>query len=338
MTELSEDARRDEEKIEGKFNEEGANGANEAVKVEKKAHRIRDEVFWTELEIRRLSNIVAESIHSKQYVGTGAEAIKERDIMRTYIDAMKRKSMRVLHRAELFVRSGQPSWPGIDSTIGDPVSLAEEYVKVVEDYMGVLSSEEERLRKEREEREGQDAAASPTKDRGADDDWEVADDVAYREALRRERDGDNQSTQTKRVELMGPDAEGLRQRKGVGAAESNGAGSNGTGEDKRYSKEDEEVIARHQPVQDELTNNLVDLVGQLKDSVTENKQILDADKEVVDAVEDAVDSNVDGLAKQQTGLGKFSQSSSTSWWMMLGAVLLIILVFLFVLLLLTVPM
>lgn len=323
---------------------------------EKRAHRVRDEVFWTELEIRRLSNFVAETIHSKRFIGDSQSAAEERQQMRIYIEAMKRKSMRVLHRAELFKKSGQPSWPGIDPTIGNPVSLAEDYVKVVENYMAVLSSEEERVRNAAlcdvaGLAEDGDADAEEDADAGADaganvdangsghygdDDWEAKDDVAYREALQRERDQkeEKETEQSKRNELMGGiDADGMRRRKGHAESDKQGGESKSS-----LNKEEEEIMARHQPVQDELTNNLADLVGQLKNSVVDNKERLDKDKKVVDEVEDAVDKNADGVSKQRSGLAKFENSSSTSWWLMIAAVAVILLVFMIVLFLLAVPM
>lgn len=303
--------------------------------VEKRTHRIRDEVFWTELEIRRLSNFVAETIHSKRFVGDSQSASEERQQMRIYIEAMKRKSMRVLHRAELFKKSGQPSWPGIDPTIANPVSLAEDYVKVVENYMAVLSSEEERARDAAScEVVAGDVAfvAGENGDGDEDeDDWQAKDDVAYREALEREQAEEKESEQSKRNELMGMDADGIRKRKGHAESDKRADGNG-------MSKEDEEILAKHQPIQDELTNNLVDLVGQLKDSAVDNKEKLDKDKKVVDEVEDAVDKNVDGVSKQRSGLLKFANSSSTSWWLMIAAVAVILLIFMIVLFLLAVPM
>lgn len=330
------------------------------VTSERPAPRIRDEVFWTELEIRRLSNIVAEAINSRRYVGTSLVAVEERQQMRVFIEAMKRKAMRVLHRAELFACSEHAAWPGIDATIADPVSLAEEYVRLVEDYLAEVSAEEERAHKEEQARvidtkgdmadadeedmegiikkpETMDAGTDTEKDKdrgkaNASDepqDWVVADDEAFQEALR-----EHKGTESKgRSDLLGVEGDGVRRRR-KGTSNK----SEGIAEGVSYSKDDEEEVARQQPVQAELTSNLIDLVGQLKQSVTENKQRLEQDKKVLDDTEMAVDKNVDSVTRQRNNLKAFSQSASTSWWVMLGAALVIILVFLFMVLLISVPL
>lgn len=312
--------------------------------------RTRDDVFWTELEIRRLSNLVAEAINSRRYIGTSLVAEEERQKMHVYIDAMKRKAMRVLHRAELFANSGLGAWPGIDATIADPVSLAEEYVRLVEDYLGVVSAEEDRSRKEQthyednpsqEVKHANDSAANtnnPTDSCTADEkaadineqrnksstdndpeEWEVADSVAYRDALYKHESTDGK----KRNQLLGQEPNEIRRRRG--------------NEKTELSRQDEDIMAKQRPVQDELTANLVDLVGQLKESVTANKQKLDVDKKVLDATEDAVDKNVNKLAKQRFDLKTFSRSSSMSWWLIVGIAVLVVLVFLFASMLVVMP-
>lgn len=289
----------------------------------------KDEIFWTELEIRRLGNLVAECIHARRYVGDSATAENERKQMRTYVEAMKRKSMRVLHRAELYLRSGHAAWPGIDSTIADPVSLAEEYVRVVENYEAVLSEEESRAREAKSKFGSISNENSALNDlKTEEDDWEAADSAAYREALERERTSAKNPSQ-ERQELIG-EAEGMRRRKSE--AESSNVGPS------NYSKEDEELMARHQPIQDELTSNLVNLVGQMKESISSNSDKLKKDSKVLAETEDAVDKNVAGIQKQRTDLNKFAQATSVSWWLMMGAALVIIVVFIFVLILLKVPL
>lgn len=296
--------------------------------------RERDEVFWTELEIRRLGNFVAECIHARRYVGDTSTAEEERLLMRKYIEAMKRKAMRVLHRAELHARSGHAAWPGIDPTITDPVSLAEEYVRVVENYEAVLSEEETRAKNAKAEA----LKSGPiSKDLPNDDDaisklekeaegWEEADDVAYREALQQEKER-NKSSEDARKELFSEE-EGVRRRKGTPGP------SNQTG---KYSKEDEELMSRHQPIQDELTSNLVDLVGQLKESITENKEKIEKDDEVLDETEEAVEKNLAGVGKQRGNLKQFTQSTSVSWWMIMIAAVVIVIVFMFLVILLKIP-
>eukprot|EP00177_Eucheuma_denticulatum_P000561 GFKZ01001006.1.p1 GENE.GFKZ01001006.1~~GFKZ01001006.1.p1 ORF type:complete len:357 (+),score=81.80 GFKZ01001006.1:127-1071(+) len=292
--------------------------------------RSRDEVFWTELEIRRLGNLVAECIHARRYVGETSNAIEERALMQSYIEAMKRKAMRVLHRAELYAKTGYAAWPGIDGTISDPVSLAEEYVRVVENYEGVLREEEARVRREREERsvheDGLKVEGMEVDGRVVEE-WEKADDVAYKEALKREVEM-TRSVEDNRNELLG--AEGVRRRK----AKAEGGDSAGG----RYSKEDEELMARHQPIQDELTSNLVDLVGQLKDSITENKEKIEKDRGIVDQTEDAVDKNLDKVKKQRGALAKYAKATSVSWWVILIAAIVIVLVFIIAFVLLKIPL
>lgn len=291
--------------------------------------RERDEVFWTELEIRRLGNLVAECIHARRYVGDSASAEDERKTMRDYIEAMKRKSMRVLHRAELYAKSGHASWPGIDPTITDPVSLAEEYVHVVENYEAVLREEESRAKIEKRRvagpGDGSEASNAVRKLANEEEDWEAADDVAYREALKREQEL-TKSAEENRKELFG-EGDGMRRRKG-GTGPSSAAS---------YSKEDEELMARHQPIQDELTSNLVGLVGQLKQSISANKEKLDKDKKVVDETEEAVDKNLTGTSRQRDELKKYSKSSSMSWWAMFVVALVMLVVFVLLAILVKIP-
>lgn len=303
--------------------------ANTGGNVEVSYLRERDELFWTELEIRRIGNLIAECIHARRYVGDTASAEGERKLMREYIEAMKRKSMRVLHRAELYAKSGHASWPGIDPTITDPVSLAEEYVRVVENYEAVLMEEESRAKlvKEKAVGPGDESRESEAVRKLAteDEDWEAADDVAYREALKREqvltRDADDA-----RKELLG-ESQGMRRRKGEAGPSSAAS----------YSKEDEELMARHQPIQDELTSNLVGLVGQLKQSISANKDKLEKDSIVLDETEEAVDKNLAGTSKQREELKTYSKSSSVSWWAMLVVALVMLVVFVLLVIVLKIP-
>lgn len=349
--------------------------------------RIRDDVFWTELEIRRLSNFVAEAIHSRRYVGDSLSATEERQQMRVYIDAMKRKAMRVLHRAESFAQSVGAAWPGIDRSIADPVSLADEYVRLVEDYLGVVNAEEERVRQENiaaaaaeaNNTNGSiDGVVGPDADESIED-WEMKDEIAYKKAIAESRQngdisqlsaettvgdrsvttstapsmdtttttGNNnapdqhqdghqeQRQQNRRDELLAGvttagdqsefDSEGIRRRRGTGSTGEDDGVSGRKRDDDAENMED--IMARHRPVQDELTSKLVDMVGQLKESVTANKALLDKDKRMMDDTEDAVDRNTAGLAQQRKRLGAFSQRESTSWWTMIIAALVIIIVF-----------
>lgn len=303
-------------------------------KVEVSYIRERDEVFWTELEIRRIGNLVAECIHARRYIGESDSAQAEKTLMRQYIEAMKRKSMRVLHRAELYARSGHASWPGIDPSITDPVSLADEYVRVVENYEAVLLEEESRTKRAREEAggfgDGSGESDAVRKLATEEDDWEAADDVAYREALKREQELTKKGEDA-RKDLLGADDEGIRRRKG-------GAGPSSANSAAAYSKEDEELMARHQPIQDELTSNLVGLVGQLKESISTNKERLEKDSKVLDETEDAVDKNLSGVTKQRSELKRFSKSSSMSWWAMLVVAVVMLVVFVLIFIMLKIPL
>lgn len=287
--------------------------------------RQRDEIFWTELEIRRLGNLVAECIHARRYIGETEAAHEERVLMRKYIDAMKRKAMRVLHRAELYAKSGYAAWPGIDSSITEPVSLAEEYVGVVENYEAVVMEEEGRVKRVMRELGGEIGEIGGDRlNIGNEEEWEVEDEVAYREAVKREV-AMTRNAENARDELLG---DGVRRRKtGVDASETAG-----------YSKEDEELMKKHQPVQDELTSNLVDLVGQLKQSITVNKEKLEKDVALIDQTEDALDRNLVGVDKQRTQLKKYSQSTAMSWWVIMIAAIVIVVVFVTVFILLKIPL
>ena len=296
---------------------------DEPVRVRKK-----DAIFWTELEIRRLGNLVAECIHARRYIGDTTEAEEERRLMRTYINAMKQKAMRVMHRAEQYSQRGLSAWPGIDSSITDPESLAEEYVRVVQNYEAVLTEEETRAREKRKEQEenGEEVGVEVVENEA--EDWEVADDIAYREAVEREMKGE-QEKEEMRNELLG-EAEGLRRRKGEEGDAIERLG--------KYSKEDEELMAKHQPVQDELTANLVELVGELKKSVQENNDILRKDVSVLDEAEDLVDKNVAGIDKQRKELQNYTKSASTSWWVLMIIAVIMTAVAVFVFILLKVPL
>lgn len=285
-------------------------------KTENNRGRKRDEVFWTELEIRRLGNIVAECIHARRYVGLSKEAHDERKRMRAYIDAMKRKSMRVLHKAELFAKSGYAAWPGIDPTITDPVSLAEEYVNVVQNYEAVLQEEESKAKSE-ENLSGIDQVPI------VEEDWEAADMVAYKEA-KKQAETSEDSNEKRRQDLLGLDAAGMRRRKNIDAS--------GAGTSSKLTKEEEEFMSKHQPIQDELTNNLVELVGNLKETISATQGTLDQDKQVIDETEDVVDKNLSGVTSQQQSLTAYANTTASWWWMIpLGVVMIIVFVIIFVL-------
>ncbi|CDF38073.1 unnamed protein product [Chondrus crispus] len=275
-----------------------------------------------------MGNLIAEGIQARRYVGDIASAEGERKLMREYIEAMKRKSMRVLHRAELYAKSGHASWPGIDPTITDPVSLAEEYVHVVENYEAVLMEEESRAKlvKEKVVGPGDDSREGEAVRKLAmeEEDWEAADDVSYRETLKREqvltRDADDA-----RKELLG-ESQGMRRRKGGGRTV---VGS--------IVLQDEEFMARHQPIEVELTSNLVGLVGQLKQSILANKGKLEKDSIVLDETEEVVYKNLAGTSKQREELKTYSNSFSISWWAMLVVALVMLFIFVLLVIVLKIP-
>lgn len=332
----------------------------ETVTVQPRAGRVeRDEVYWTELELRRLGNVVAEMVQARRFSGDSSAAEAERALMRKHLDAMRRKAVRVLHRAELHMNAGQTSWPGLDKNLTQPVNLAEEYVRTVTNYLDVLEEEEERA----ERAAGQDVdiggvraaakakakavAAAGADTAGARDGTERTleeftaglgdasdggmEDISCREALAREAAN---GSKERRDELVG--AGSLRRRKGgdgAGASDGNAA-SSVIG---KYSKEDEQLMARHQPVQDQLTNDLVELVGRLKGNLTEINAKIREDGDVIDETEDAVDKNLSGISKTREKLAGFTRSTSMSWWMIWALLVAVVLTFLAVFVLTKIP-
>jgi Membrane fusion protein Use1 len=319
----------------------------------------RDEIFWTELEFRRLGNIVAEMIHARRYVGSRSSDVNrvnsdparaERILLRKRIDSMRRKALRILCRAELYADSGLTTWPGLDKDLTEPVSLAEEYVRTVSNYDAVLLEEEEMA--ERAMDEVDIGGAEPKVDpfdherktgfdgrRGSTHDIEIErtvksatgtishadhDDISYRDAIAREaRAGDR----PERDQLL---SGGLRKRR---EAEAGHAGSaSGV-----FSATDEELMARHQPIEDQLTSEMIDLVGRLKENVTEINAKIVQDGTVVDETEDAVDKNLSSIGKQRTKLATYTRSNFRSWWSIWLLVITIVIVFATLLILIKIP-
>ena len=266
--------------------------------------RKKDELWWTELELRRLGNAVAEMLNSKRY----ARDAEERRELRTYLDAMKRKSLRVLHRAEQVGDGSDSAWRGLETTIDDPLSLAEEYVRIVEHYEMEFTAASEA--------NGWGATLpndAPEEEwvRSHEDEWEKQDAEMYKAAVEREKKFDEVEG---RKALLGdaPSSE-LRQRRG------------------KLSQAEEELLARHQPVQDQLTAQLADAVGKLKGSVSRIGEQIKNDNVVVDETTDAVDANLDGIKRQRAQLAKLERSSSVSWWMLIIIVLFALFAIAFVL-------
>lgn len=356
----------------GPVNPENPNEANDEPLTSpiQKSPRQRDPIFWTELELRRLSNLVASCIHSSRYVGNSKDAREERRKMRTWIDAMKRKAMRILHRAETLASSNASGtggfsvfgtfgnsalpmsvkWPGIDPTITDPVALGEEYVRLVEDYYAVLATEEEQadaepgedveLKQANETSVAKQAQGNNADDGGGSshdganrgdeiDDWEREDDIAYRQAIQRERDSEGDvSNGDAREKLLGdgPLGDGVRRRRGLNDATESTQKSEQT--------QDETLKSDERMVHEDLTSNLVNLVGQLRESVTANQQKLDNDNHVLEETENSVDRNLSSLGAQSKRLQRFTQYSASSTLWVYIAIAFIVLMFIIVLLIL----
>ena len=294
------------------------------------AHQERDEVFWTELEIRRIGNVVAEGIHAKRYVGKSSAAVEERKRIRKYIDAMRKKCLRVLHRAELVASIPGTAWPGLDPAITDPVSLAEQYVRAVENYESAFLEEEQ---KSRQENPTTDSFLKSTVN-GIDyeDAWEKADEISYREALERDKKF-RKSEEVERKELLGETDGGLRRRRNV-----DGRSAADTSDiTETFSKADEELMAKHQPIEDQLTSDLIEMVGRLKGSVSSINEKINNDNKVIDETEDAVDKNLAGISRQQENLLQYSQSTSLSWKFLITLIGIVLSVFLVVFLVISVP-
>lgn len=271
--------------------------------------RKRDEVYWSELEIRRLNNVIARALNSRTYMGNNDDATNERKRLREYVDAMRRKALRVLHRAEMFAEGNSSQWPGLHA-VSDAVSIAEEYVRMVEKYECALTEEEHNVREL------------------GDDEWEKEDELQYRQAVQREKEREN-IAEKERMELMAGKDESVLRRRNVA--------STGQRSTAKLSKEDEELMKKHQPVQDQLTSDLIDMVGRLKGSVSSINEKILSDNAVIDDTEDAVDSNVTAISKQQQELTKYTKSTSMSWWLLALLIVVVLAVFFFVILLLRLP-
>jgi hypothetical protein len=313
------------------------------------AHVEQDEVYWTELEFRRLGNMVAEMIQARRYTGDRAAARAERALMRTRVNAMRRKALRVLVRAELYAKSSHRAWPGLDPSLTEPVSLAEEYVRTVSNYDAVLTEEEDRaLHALRDDfdiggvRAAADARAEVGHyvhaDVGVGDDDKNGDragmdgllgrkgieDISYREALA--RDAAERTDADKRSELLG----GQQGSPSKGPQETPGPTS-------RYYGTDETLMAAHLPVQDQLTSDLIDLVGRLKGSMTEINTRIVQDGQIIDETENAVDKNISAIGKQRENLDSHSRYSSLSWWTIYSLIFLVFVVFISVFALTKIP-
>lgn len=266
----------------------------------------RDEIYWTELEFRRLGNLVAQAIQLQNWVGDGPVAERERKKLRRFIDGMRRKALRILHRAELYAKSGHAAWPGLDPGVTDPVFMAEAYVKMVEEYENAFGEEEKRAKRvERERIEGEkwregieevDKIEVVGGIDGDEDGDEIQGDLWT-------RDGDKE-----RDDLLGSD--GLRQRKKGGERM----------EDVKDDQVPEKVVDQYRSVVESQTSELLSLVGRLKSKSTAIGEQLENDNQVIDETDKALDSNLVGAGKQQADLASYTKRSSRSVWWALFAV------------------
>lgn len=259
--------------------------------------REKDVLWWTELEFRRLGNIVCEMLHSKRYA---QGSTTDRAQLRSYLDSMRKKSLRILHRAEKFSNGNESVWCGLDSSLVDNhVLLGEEYVGVVEKYeeeFGTKGPEEEILMEQ--------------------DDWEEQDAREYAQALANAKESES-------TELFAGNTSEIRQRKTI------------TG---NLSAKDEEFLARHNPVQEQLTSTLLDGARRLKSVAEQTGNDFRRDDAVVDDTADALDANLNGIKKQRTDLAKLERSSSMSWYVLLVMTLIALLVFVLVVAIIFTPM
>lgn len=259
----------------------------------------KDSLWWTELELRRLGNVVASMLHSRRYERDATE----RRALRSYLDAMRRKAIRVMHRAE---QAAGHAWPGLDPAVVDPVALADEYVSAVQRYEAAFA----------------DAPPLPAEAAAVaddDDDWAARDAREYRAALERERERDEKDGRTALLGNAG--ASEMRQRRAPAT----------------LSAKDEEFMRRHAPVQEQLTEQLADAVGKLKGSVGRVGDQLARDDTVLDETDAALDSNLGDISKQRDELAKYERSTSVSWWTLLSLAFVVLAIFAFVLLSLIAP-
>lgn len=252
--------------------------------------REKDVLWWTELEFRRLGNVVCEMLHSKRYARGNTT---DRAELRCYLDSMRKKSLRILHRAEKFSTGHETVWCGLDTgLVENHVLLGEEYVGIVEKYeeeFGVSGVSGISGTKREEEN---NAILMEQ------DDWEERDAREYAQALASAKEAESDS-----AELFAGNTSEIRQRKNI------------TGQ---FSAKDEEFLARHNPVQEQLTSTLLDGARRLKNAAEQTGNDLRRDDAVVDDTADALDANLNGIQKQRGELAKLERSSSMSWYVLIA--------------------
>lgn len=293
----------------------------------------RDPLFWTELEIRRLGNRIAAALH-------GPPPQPERAETKILLDAMRRKSLRVLTRAEKVANDPGSAWPGLDPGVRDPIALAEEYVAAVTQYVSAFELgadaapavvDTTSAAKPNGAAEGDDLFAGAEDEWAGDDAWSGddawadADARAYQAAVAAAR-AEPSTPDAARAALLG---EGPRQRRGTGA--------NGARPAAKLSAADEALMRRHQPVQDQLTKDLADVVGRLKGSVSGIGEQLKRDDAVLDEAADAVDANLGGISRQRDELAGYANATRMGWWRLMVIAVIVMLVFTGALILIKLP-
>lgn len=332
-----------------------------------------DEVLWTELEFLRLHASILRTLSSTENVGGGRAEVKKKGAppplphaadaldLRARIDALQRKALRMLHRAQLEARAGGgaggPSpWPGVDPDTPDAEALADCYVSSVEDIKTRMAEREERraaglLGGGGRGGEGASDAADtgdeadprggrlPSGGGGAGGSADEADDaVAGGRGLAAAAGQSRESGEAPlghTVAVNGDDADarsallgdGLRRRGGRQADDASGAGGvAGDGDEDG----DAALVDAQRPVQEALTGEMLALVGRLKRNVQGMADDLVTDAAVLDATDAAVDANLSGVVRQRGTLASYAKRATLSWWTGLGGLAVALGVFLFV--------
>lgn len=334
-----------------------------------------DEVLWTELEFLRLHASIIRTLSSTENAGGGRAEVKKKGAppplphaadaldLRVRIDALQRKALRMLHRAQLEARAGGGAggptpWPGVDSDTPDAEALADRYVSAVEDIKTRMAEREERRAAgllgggarggdgtsyaadtgdeadpggglPRSGRGGGGGSADEAEDAAAGGRGLAA--AAGRSGESGESplgraaaiDGDD-SDATARSALLG---DGLRHR---GGRPARGAGAGGGAAGGGDEDGDAALVDAQRPVQEALTGEMLALVGRLKHNVQGMADDLVTDAAVLDATDAAVDANLSGVVRQRGTLAAYAKRASLSWWTGLLGLAVALGVFLFV--------
>ncbi|GAB0497670.1 hypothetical protein MMPV_009007 [Pyropia vietnamensis] len=302
-----------------------------------------DEVLWTELEFLRLHASILRTLSSTDSVGSGGSEVKKKGAppplphaadaldLHVRIDALQRKALRMLHRAQLEARAGGgaggPSpWPGVDPDAPDAEALADRYVSAVEDIKTRMAEREERRAS------GLLGGGMGRGDGGSDaaDTGDEADPgggrprggpaVGHPTAV--DSDGADAAA---RSALLG---DGLRRRGGRSTRDNGDATGGVVGGDDEDG--DAALVDAQRPVQEALTDEMLALVGRLKRNAQGMADDLVTDAAVLDATDAAVDANLSGVVRQRGTLAAYAKRASLSWWTGLLGLAVALGVFLFV--------